>query len=80
MERKEYLYQVFSTYISEPEEYYIQTDFNTNQEYQDFLNTIKSRSNHDYGLNVNPNDRVLTLSTCNITGTKRIVLHAKKVK
>ena len=78
-ERKEYLYQVFSTYSIVPEDYYITTEFNSNDEYSDFLKTIKSRSNYNYNVDINPNDKILTLSTCMGSGSKRVVLHAKKI-
>lgn len=78
-ERKEYLYQVFSTYSIAPEDYYITTEFNSNDEYSDFLKTIKSRSNYDYNIDINTNDKILTLSTCMGSGSKRVVLHAKKI-
>ena len=78
-ERKEYLYQVFSTYSIAPEDYYITTEFNSNDDYSEFLTTIKSRSNYDYNIDINPNDKILTLSTCMGSGSKRVVLHAKKI-
>ena len=71
-------YQIFSTYIIEPEDYYINTVFSTDQEYTSFLNKIKSRSNYDYKVNVGLEDRVLTLSTCTDSGKKRVVVHARK--
>ena len=45
-----------------------------------FINTIKSRSNKDYGVDVTAQDQVLTLSSCDINNDYRIVLHAKKIK
>ena len=35
------VWEVFSTYIIEKEEYYIQSNFSSNEEYISFLNTIK---------------------------------------
>jgi len=78
-ERKEYLYQVFSTYRIKAEEYYINTEFKSNDSFYNFLSTIKNRSNHNYKTNVNPNDKILTLSTCSESGKERVVLHAKKL-
>ena len=72
-------YQVFSTYVIEAEDYYIKTDFNSNEDYLKFLNEIKSRSVYNYGVNLDENDRILTLSTC-YTDNKRVVLHAKLIK
>ena len=78
-ERKEYLYQVFSTYIIKAEDYYINTEFENNENYYKFLKNIKERSNYDYNVDINPNDKILTLSTCMGSGSKRVVLHAKKI-
>ena len=76
-EKGQYKYQVFSTYSIIPEDYYINTIFNSEDEYSEFINTIKSRSIYDYNVEVNSSDKILTLSSC-IDGTKkRVALHAK---
>lgn len=72
-------YKVFSIYQIAPEDYYINTDFYSNVEYEKFLKTIKNRSIKDFKMNINKNDKILTLSTCSMTGTERVVLHAKRV-
>ena len=74
-----YFYEVFSTYKTDNEEYYIKTNFETTDEYIEFINKVKNRSVYDYGVDVNENDKVLTLSSCANLGKKRIVLHAKKL-
>ena len=71
-----YYYQVFSIYSVEIEDYYINTIFNEN-EFEEFINTIKNRSIYDYGVEVSGEDKVLTLSSCISNGKKRVVLHAK---
>lgn len=73
------LWQVFSTYTIEPEDYYITTSFSSDEEFQEFINIIKSRSVYDYGTKINTNDNILTLSSC-YSDTKRMVLHAKLIK
>ncbi len=40
------VWEVFSTYIIEKEEYYIQSNFSSNEEYISFLNTIKKIEAH----------------------------------
>lgn len=74
-----YEYEVFSTYKVDNEEYYITTNFSTDIEFKNFIKTIKSRSKYNYGVDVNENDHILTLSTCSNNGTKRVVLHAKRI-
>jgi len=73
-------YQVFSVYKIENEDYYITTNFRTDNEYQKFIDKIKSRSVKDFETNVTIEDSILTLSTCADNNKYRVVLHAKKVK
>ena len=73
------LWQIFSVYKISEESYYITTNFNTNEEYSKFLNTIKQRSIHNFNTNLDVNDKILTLSTC-YSDTERTVVHAKLIK
>ena len=73
------VWEVFSTYIIEKEEYYIQSNFSSNEEYISFLNTIKNRSTYKYDVNISKEDKILTLSTCTNVGEGRTVLHAKLI-
>ncbi|MBQ6546711.1 MAG: class B sortase [Bacilli bacterium] len=72
-------YKIFSIYQIKPEDYYINTEFNSDKEFNEFIKTIKSRSMKDFKVNVNKNDQILTLSTCSMTGNERVVIHAKKI-
>ncbi len=72
-----YLYQVFSYYETLPEAYYLQTEFLNLNKYLEFLNTIKNRSMKDYNVSVLETDKIITLSTCSLDNTKRIVVHGK---
>lgn len=74
-----YLWQVFSTYIIEPENYYITTNFSNKKDFSKFIDTIKSRSVYDYNVDVSNKDKILTLSSC-YDNSKRVVLHAKLIK
>ena len=74
------LYEVFSIYQTEVEEYYMQTDFRNDEEYQTFLNTIKDRSKKKYDVDIGTNDKIITLSTCGNNSKYRVILHAKMVK
>lgn len=73
------IYQVFSTYSIKQEDYYITTDFKNGDEFSKFIDTIKKRSNHDYHVDVDSSDSILTLSSCTNKCSKRVVLHAKKI-
>lgn len=77
---EEYTYEVCSIYQIEVEDYYTQTGFTNDEEYQKFLNTIKSRSIKNYDINLDTNDQILTLSTCGNNSKYRVILHAKKIQ
>ena len=73
------LWQVFSVYNIKSENYYITTDFN-DDEFNQFLTTLVKRSKYDFKTNVNVDDKILTLSTCQNDYGYRIVMHAKLIK
>lgn len=72
------VWKVFSVYTIEPEVYYLKTNFKS-EPYEKFLSTIKSRSIYDFGIDATTDDKILTLSTCDNTGTKRVAVHAKMI-
>lgn len=74
------LWQVFSIYTIEAESYYIQTEFANEQEFADFVATLKERSQVTFAAEVNSQDKILTLSTCKNDYGIRLVLHAKLIK
>ncbi len=72
-------FEIFSSYTILPESYYITTNFESDDEFKTFINTIKERSVYDYNVDVNTSDKILTLSSC-YNNEKRMVLHAKLIK
>lgn len=74
-----YLYEVFSTYKIENENYYLKTKFSSDDDYKAFLNLLSSRSIFNYNVPLDENDKIITLSTCS-SNNKKIVLHAKLIK
>ena len=74
-----YVWQVFSVYKIPNTNDYIKTNFNTDSEYQTFLNLITKRSIYDFNTNVTINNKILTLSTC-FDDNSKVVLHAKLIK
>lgn len=77
-ENESCIYEVFSIYQIEKEDYYIRTNF-SKDEFTDFIKTIKSRSINDFGVEVSEKDSILTLSTCANDNRYRVVIHAKKI-
>ena len=73
------LWQVFSVYHIPTTSDYLQTDFSDDTSYQNFLDMIKNRSNHNFNTSVNSNNNILTLSTC-YNNSDKMVVHAKLIK
>lgn len=71
------IYDVFSVYQIEEEDYYIQTEFNS-KDFSKFLTTITNRSIKNFETEVTEDDSIITLSTCANDNKYRVVLHAKK--
>lgn len=74
------VYQIFSIYTTQSESYYIQTDFETTEEKQKWIDTMKSRNITTEDTIVTPTDKILTLSTCLNNDGGRIVVQAKLIK
>ena len=74
------VWQIFSVYKTDPTADYLQTKFNSTTKYQDFLNMLANRSYYNFNLDLNYTDKIITLSTCTESGTKRIAVHAKLIK
>lgn len=79
-ENEKCMYKVFSIYKIENEDYYIKTEFKNDNEFEDFIKTLKKRSIKDFNVDVSKDDNILTLSTCANNNKYRVELHAKKVK
>ncbi|MBQ6841109.1 MAG: class B sortase [Bacilli bacterium] len=69
-----YKYKIFSIYVVPTTSDYIMTSFETPEDKLKFLDTIKSRSIHNFGIELDLNSKVLTLSTCQ-SDTSRLVVH-----
>ncbi len=78
-EHENTLWQVFSVYHIPTTSDYLQIDFGSNAEYQEFLNMISSRSAFKFNTSVNSTDKIVTLSTC-YKDDEKVVMHAKLIK
>ena len=73
-------WQVFSAYLTDESDDYIQTSFHTDSEYNGFLMDIRQRSLHTTNVTLSENDTILTLSTCSYVNEQaRFVVHAKRI-
>lgn len=73
------LWQVFSVYNIQTENYYLTYKFNSDKDFEDFINTLKNRSLYNFNATISKEDYILTLSTC-FNNTDKMVLHAKLIK
>ena len=72
-------YQIFSVYEVEAESDSYTIGFAPDEQYETFLQTLKSRSAYDTGVTVTKDDSIITLSTCTRQGEHRYLVHAKKI-
>lgn len=70
-------YKIFSIYTIKPEEYYISTDFKED-EFEVFKKRMKERSIYKLDVSLE-NKNIITLSTCQNHGLKRLVIHAVEI-
>ena len=56
--------------------HYVNTQFDTDEEYKDFINNVKDRSIYKYKEDVSSTTNILTLSTCYDNNDTRLVVHA----
>jgi len=71
-------WQIFSIYKTEPNTNYLKRDFDSQEQFLDFIDIVKEKSIYDFYIDVISDDKIITLSTCK--GNKRVVVHAKLVK
>ncbi len=69
-------YQVFSTYTINNTDDYLVTNFSSILDKYSFFQKLQNRSNYDYNVTLDHDDKILTLSTCADGGIKRLVVHA----
>ncbi len=74
------IFQIFSIYTIEKEGYYIKTNFSNEEKKKLWLQTMKERNIAPINTEVNTNDKILTLSTCQNDDNGRIVIQAKLIK
>lgn len=69
-------YKVFSSYIEDPEDYAIKSNIVTEEDQAKYITEMLKRSSIEYNLVPDKSDKLLTLSTCDNTGKKRILVHS----
>lgn len=75
--------EVFAAYETTIDFYYIETDFETDDDFNEYIGEVKERSLIDMPVDVEPDDQIITLSTCNnlvTSSDRRYVVQGKLVK
>ena len=75
-EVKNMKWKIFSIYKLPVTNDYLYANFGDLNEFQTFLDKMRSRSIYDFGVDVGKDDHILTLSTCGPTSATRLVIHA----
>lgn len=73
-------WKIFSIYRIPVTNDYMYANFANLDEFQSFIDTIKSRSIYDFNTEVTKEDHILTLSTCANGSSQRLVIHAVLLK
>ena len=78
---KTYTYEIFSAYTTDTKFYYIDTVFNSDNEYEEFVENCANKSRYRTGVEVGLSDKILTLSTCDYSiKNGRFVVQARLVE
>ncbi|SRR5699024_2027174 len=75
--------EIFSVYNTLTDFNYIQTEFSDEAKYADLLEKMKNKSKYQTDVDVNYDDEIITLSTCDYVldeNEGRLVVHAKLTK
>ncbi|WP_122639142.1 class B sortase [Romboutsia sp. Marseille-P6047] len=72
---KTYTYEVFSVYIADSSEEFLEMNFSNDNEYEDYLNKIIDKSLFKTNISVTSEDKIITLYTCSyeFNGARTIV-------
>lgn len=72
-------FKIFSIYTINDTNDYLYNKFYNDEERSTFYNILKNRSIHNFNIDLNASDKILTLSTC-YQNNKKLVVHAKLIK
>ena len=79
-EEKSYKAEIFSVYEIKASQLVIPNEFENDEEFSKYVQQLKDLSIHDFNVQVNNEDKIVTLCTCGDTNKNRIVVHAKLVE
>lgn len=74
------VWQIFSTYKVKSSKTLNKISFSTNTEFLNYINSAKQKSIYNFNVNVDNDDKILTLYTCGNNTFYRVIVHAKLLK
>ena len=75
-----YKYQIFSIYKIPSSEFDSTTEFQSDEQFQNFINSSLEKSVYDFNMEITPADNILTVYTCANKNQYRIIIQAKSIK
>jgi len=69
-------FKIFSIYRIPVTNDYLRVLFKDDKDFLNFISMLTKRSIYNFNVEVKPEDKIITLSTCSNNGTKRLVIHA----
>lgn len=69
-------WKIFSIYKTDYTTDYLTTNFYNDENFMNFISMLKDRSIYNFNVDINSNDKILTLSTCSGSNNRRLVVHA----
>lgn len=80
LENKILEYEIFSVYVNDGSFDPYKTNFNTNEEFNEYINNVRKKSYYNLDYADDGKKNIITLSTCtNATGEERTIVNAKLI-
>lgn len=77
---KSYKAEIFSVYMIKATNLSFANNFESNESFMQYVDSVKALSIHDFGSEIKDTDKIVSLCTCDNTSQNRIVVHAKLVE
>ena len=78
MPEKNYRYEIFSSHVVDAAGEVYTLFSAPDQQFQQYLDSMKAQSLVDFGVDVTKEDKIITLSTCTGNDATRFVVQAKR--
>jgi sortase B len=80
LDNRKYKYKIFSVYVTKSTDNYFKLVFNSDKEFENYLNDAMNKSSINSDIKAGSGDKIITLSTCSYEfDDARTVIHAKLI-